>query len=47
MTVGTEKNHVLPGVAPARALPVHLQHYRLAKPFVEPTDLANVTTFLD
>jgi len=45
MAVGTEKNNVISGVVPARVFSVHLQHYRLAKPSVQSTDLASVTTF--
>jgi hypothetical protein len=45
MAVGTEKNNVVSSVVSARVFSVHLQHYRLAKPSVQSTDLASVTTF--
>jgi hypothetical protein len=44
MAVGTEKNNVISSVVSARVFSVHLQHYRLAKPSVQSTDLASVTT---
>ncbi len=46
MAVGTEKNNVIFGVVSSRVFSVHLQHYRLAKPSVQSTDLASVTTFI-
>lgn len=45
MTVGTEKNNIISSVTSARVFSVHLQHYRLAKPTVQSTDLTSVTTF--
>ncbi len=45
MAVGTEKNNFISGVSSAHAFSVHLQHYRLAKTSVQPTDLASVATF--
>ncbi len=45
MAVGTKKNNIVSGVALACVHSAHLQHYRLAKPAVQPTDLTSVATF--